>query len=217
MFNIDPLAFLFSLVGLAIGLTVHESSHALVANWLGDSTARDQGRISLNPLRHLDPMGTLMMIMSSVMGAGIGWAKPVPVSPWKLRFGGKTGGALVSVAGPVSNILLAAICYVAYQQSYAAGLFETNAWLADLIGVVLIVNVALCFFNLIPLPPLDGFGVLLGLLPNRLAFGLAKVGQYGPALLLLLVFFGGSLLGTYFAFGRRLALQGFSFLFGGLG
>jgi Zn-dependent protease len=217
LFNIDPLAFLFSLAGLAIGLTVHESSHALVANWLGDSTARDQGRISLNPLHHLDPMGTLMMVVSSIMGVGIGWAKPVPVSPWKLRFGGKTGGALVSVAGPVANMLLAALCYVAYQQSFAAGLLDTYAWLADLLGVVLIVNVALCFFNLIPLPPLDGFGVLLGLLPDRLAFGLAKVGQYGPALLLLLVFFGGSLLGKYFAFGRGVTLSAFSFVFGGLG
>ena len=217
MFDINPLAFLYSIVGLAIGLTVHESSHALVANWLGDSTARDQGRISLNPIRHLDPMGTLMMIMSSIMGAGIGWAKPVPVSPWKLRFGGKTGGALVSVAGPVSNLLLAALCYVVFQQAYAAGVLEANEWIADLLSVVLIVNVALCFFNLIPLPPLDGFGVLLGLLPNRLAYGVAKVGQYGPALLLLLVFFGGSLLSPYFAFGRRLTLDAFTLVFGGLG
>ena len=214
--NIDPFAIVFSVVGLAIGLTVHESSHALSAYWLGDSTARDQGRISLNPIRHLDPTGTLMMIMSSIMGAGIGWAKPVPVSPWKLRFG-RLGSAIVSIAGPVSNLLIAALCYVVYQQAILADTFVGTPWLADLIAITLIVNVALAFFNLIPLPPLDGFGVLMGVLPRPLAFGLAKVAQYGPALLLLLVFFGGGLLRPYFAFARSISLQAFAFLFGGLG
>ncbi len=198
----DPTRFVYFVVALLAALTVHESAHALVAYWLGDSTARRLGRISLNPLRHLDPMGTLMILMSSILGFGIGWGKPVPVNPFNLKTGPKTGMALVAAAGPASNLLLASVLALALQQDLAV-----PTWGLRLLLTVVFVNVFLAVFNLIPLPPLDGFSVLLGLLPNGPAALVAKVGQYGPALLLLLIFFGGTLLNSYLSFFSRPILR----------
>ncbi len=198
----DPTRFVYFVVALLAALTVHESAHALVAYWLGDSTARRLGRISLNPLRHLDPMGTLMIFVSSILGFGIGWGKPVPVNPFNLKTGPKTGMAIVAAAGPASNLLLASVVALALQQDLAA-----PTWGLRLLLTVVFVNVFLAVFNLIPLPPLDGFSVLLGLLPNGPATLVAKVGQYGPALLLLLIFFGGTLLNSYLSFFSRPILR----------
>ncbi len=216
MFGINPLFFVYSMAALLIALTIHESAHALVADRLGDPTGRKLGRISLNPLRHLDPTGTLMILMSSFLGVGIGWGKPVPVNPVNLRTGPKTGMALVSAAGPASNFLLAALLYVALQQGEATGVWADGGltWLRNLAIVTLEINIALAFFNLIPIPPLDGFAVMLGILPDRLAYGVARVREYGPALLLLLLFFGSSLLGAYLRFFRLETLQAFALAFG---
>jgi len=216
LFGFSPLDFLYTMVALLAALTVHESAHALVADRLGDPTGRKLGRISLNPIRHLDPTGTLMMLMSSFFGVGIGWGKPVPVNPANFRGDPKRGMALVSAAGPGSNFLFAALLYLVLQQAGAAHLWASSdlLWVRSLLAVTLVVNIALAFFNLIPLPPLDGFAVLLGILPNRLAYSVARVGQYGPALLLLLVFFGGSLLGRYLGFFRFETLRAFQLVFG---
>jgi Zn-dependent protease len=192
---IDPIRFAYFVVALLAALTVHEAAHALVANWLGDPTGRKLGRITLNPIAHLDPMGTMMIFMSSLLGVGIGWGKPVPVNPFNLRVGPKTGMALVAGAGPASNLLMAAVLALALQQDLGL-----PTWALRLLVVTISVNVVLAVFNMIPLPPLDGFRVLTGILPNGPAYLLGRVEQYGPALLLLLVFFGGSLLREYLSF-----------------
>ncbi|HUE75522.1 MAG TPA: site-2 protease family protein [Chloroflexota bacterium] len=179
--------FLLFFVALIIALTVHEAAHAFASYKLGDNTARSLGRLSLNPLVHLDPLGTVMIIFMSVIGFGIGWAKPVPVNPYKLRVGPRTGMAIVAAAGPASNILLAAIFSTIWRQGIAGDL-------EPLLLTVVVVNVTLAVFNMIPIPPLDGFKVLMGLVPSRIAYTMAPLEQYGPVLLLLLVFMGGGIL-----------------------
>src|SRR5687767_13405887 len=106
MFSIDPRSIIVILIGFVIAIAVHEFSHAAAARALGDTTAQRAGRLTLNPIAHLDPMGTLMIVLSSVAGIGFGWGKPVPYDPRAVRFG-RFGGALVSIAGPLSNFVVA--------------------------------------------------------------------------------------------------------------
>ncbi len=192
---INPTSFVYFLVAILAGLTIHEAAHAFVADRLGDPTAKRLGRVTLNPLAHLDPAGTMMMVFAAIFGIGIGWGKPCPVNPSNLRPDPKTGYALVAAAGPVSNLLLAAVGAAILQ----ADLGLPNAVLTGVFYVI-VVSVSLAVFNLIPIPPLDGFTVLLGLLPSRPAYSLSRLYQFGPGLLLLLVFFGGSLLSRYLTF-----------------
>ncbi|HET7768216.1 MAG TPA: site-2 protease family protein [Chloroflexota bacterium] len=187
MLSIDPRATIALLIGFVIAIAVHEFCHAAAARALGDTTAQRAGRLTLNPLAHLDPMGTLMLVMTSLAGVGFGWGKPVPVDGRALRLG-RLGMALVSAAGPLSNFVL------------ALGLFAVLPSLASATGVsrqdlfdLVMLNLGLCAFNLLPIAPLDGFGVLLGVLPRSLAVQLARLGQYGPVLLLILVFSGSIL------------------------
>lgn len=150
---------LISLLSLVLGITVHEFSHAWSAYMLGDSTARYQGRLTLNPIVHFDPIGGLMILVSSLTGFGFGWGKPVPVNPTYLRFGPRVGMAITAFAGPFSNIVLATL--------FGAPLRVTNA-LPPLVSAILFTvastNIALAVFNLLPLHPLDGFSVLRGAL-----------------------------------------------------
>lgn len=149
-----------SLVGLLLAITIHECAHAWSANQLGDPTARLAGRISLNPLRHLDPLGTIMMLFTVLTGFGIGWGKPVPVTPYRLRFGTRLGNGLVALAGPASNLLLAAVLGLILRL-VAAYLPD---WLFTIWLVIVYMNIVIAFFNLLPIPPLDGHSVLLALL-----------------------------------------------------
>ena len=170
------------LIGFVIAIAVHEFSHAAAARALGDTTAQRAGRLTLNPIAHLDPMGTLMIVLSSVAGIGFGWGKPVPYDPRAVRFG-RFGGALVSIAGPFSNFVIAiiALAIAAYVE------IPMLVGPQDLVGLAGL-NIGLCAFNLLPIPPLDGFGVAIGVLPRPVAGALARLGQYGPAILLILVF-----------------------------
>jgi Zn-dependent protease len=198
----SPITIFYFAAALLAGLTIHEASHAFIADRLGDPTARSLGRITLNPIAHLDPAGTLMMIFASIFGIGIGWGKPVPVNPSNLRPDPKTGYALVAAAGPVSNLLLAALLALVLQ--LGLGL---PAILENVLFYTIFVSVSLAIFNLIPLPPLDGFSVLLGILPNTAARPLSRLYQWGPGLLLLLVFLGGGLVSQYLAFFSRPILR----------
>lgn len=175
------------LVGFTIAITVHEFSHAATAYALGDSTARNAGRLTLNPVKHLDPLGSLLLLLIVFSGTpGIGWGKPVPVQPWNLR-GDRRGMAIVSAAGPVSNVVLAVITLSveAVLDLYTVPLPN---WLTALLSSIVSVNIGLAAFNFLPLPPLDGFSLAIGLLPERAAMALASAERYGPGLLLLLVF-----------------------------
>ncbi len=175
---------------IVVSFPVHEFSHALAATRLGDHTARLMGRLTLNPIAHLDPMGTMLLILSSLSGFGIGWAKPTPVNPSNLR-GGRHADAIVAGAGPVSNLVLAALMAIPYR--LLAGAQQTGVVVPDgvltVIYLFVLINVALAFFNLIPVPPLDGSHILFALLPPMTAFRWRPiVFQYGPPALLLLIF-----------------------------
>ncbi|MCS7002741.1 MAG: site-2 protease family protein [Dehalococcoidia bacterium] len=185
-----PDILLLALGSLLIGLTAHESAHALAALWLGDTTARDQGRISANPLRHLDPVGLVLLIV-----VGVGWGRPAPVRPERLRFGPMRGMALVALAGPVTNVLLAALfaapVRLGWLKWHSPFLYPTPfaiPWdtayvLADIVGYLVLYNVLLATFNLIPIAPLDGARLLGFFLPARAWPWLARYELIGPMVL----------------------------------
>ncbi len=175
----NPLIFLIGLMSVIIALTVHEFAHAMIATFYGDDTAKAQGRLSLNPLRHLDPMGFMMMLF-----AGFGWARPVPVNQFNLR-SPKWHMMLVAAAGPGINILMALVCVLLIRilDDYLAG---TNLLLSFLF-LLAMVNGLFAVFNFLPIPPLDGSRVLFGLLPDRFMEFKEKYTLYGPAILIGLI------------------------------
>lgn len=154
----NPLIFLVWVVAFLLALSIHEFSHALAATWLGDSTARRMGRLSLNPLAHIDPLGFF-----AVLFIGFGWGKPVPFNPYALRWP-KWGSTAVAAAGPASNLVLASIAAVLL--SLFSARLGCNNLLVIFLTVCMELNLALMVFNLIPLPPLDGSKALLAVLSH---------------------------------------------------
>lgn len=209
-----PLAYVTFLVGMALALylmttqnarygahililliafPIHELSHALVADRLGDPTPRQNGRITLNPFAQLNLIGSILMLV-----VGLGWAY-VPISPRYLRPNPRTGHMIVAAAGPISNLVLAVICAILWHTLQPAlatlGSFELQGYIYRVLFFFAFINVALFLFNLIPIAPLDGFTVLKGLLPYHLAFRLESFQRYGM-LIFLAVFFVAPLLGV---------------------
>jgi Zn-dependent protease len=191
------------LVPMILSLTLHEYAHALVANRLGDRTAEEQGRLTLNPVSHIDPVGTLFLPLMLLIAAGtiggvpfFGWAKPVPYNPNRFNRNVKmrTGAMLVAAAGPVSNFSFALVLTVGYGLAHRFGVEisdAVNTILKTMIGI----NIGLAIFNLIPLPPLDGAKVLLGFLPLPQAQAYeAFMARAGFFILIGLVAFGGRVL-----------------------
>ena len=187
-------------VGLAmvLGIAFHEFCHAWSASILGDQTAANMGRLTLNPLAHLDPMGTFLLVL-----AGFGWGKPTPVNPNNLR-NGRTGMAMVAAAGPVSNLVVAAVLAVPIRLSWVpthtpfTSFVNTNGWeMSDYIGLFLtagiLINCILAVFNFLPLAPLDGFRIWVGVLPVEMARPIARLEPYGMFILLALFFLGPAL------------------------
>ena len=192
----NPAAFFAYLGAIAIalvtGIAFHEFSHAWAANELGDDTAAKQGRLTLNPLAHLDPVGTILLFI-----VGIGWGKPTPVNPYRLSVGVKRGNMLVALAGPLSNFVFAFVASVPLIfgwvepvsfNSIAAA--SGSQVLGTFLLLIAFLNVILGVFNLIPIHPLDGFKVLLGVLPDELSRPLASLSRWGPALLIGLILIG---------------------------
>ena len=176
LFQSNPSAAIAFLLGLVIGITVHEAAHATSAYWLGDDTAYRDGRVTLNPASHLDVLGSLMLLM-----AGFGWGKPTPVMPSKLR-GGVFGPVAVALAGPVSNLFIVAVCAVLF-------LIPTfqSGYLALIVLMTAFTNALLFVFNLIPIPPLDGSKILYPFLPRALSGFVNFMNQYGPMILFGLI------------------------------
>ena len=177
---------------ILITFTVHELSHGFVAYLLGDDTAKKAGRLSLNPIRHIDPVGALMLIVMR-----FGWAKPVPINPNKFKKK-KLGIILTSLAGPFSNLILALLTIVPFWLIYMHYGLRTSSSSTGFTDIVItflfqfiLVNISLGIFNLIPIPPLDGSKVLFALLPDRIYFNyVLRYERYGMILLLLLSFSG---------------------------
>ena len=180
--------FLIIAPPILIALTFHEFAHAYVANRLGDPTAKEMGRLSLNPLVHLDLLGTAMLFI-----VHIGWAKPVPVNPYNFK-NPKQDMLWVSLAGPVSNLLLALIFGLACRMM---GIESLRTLDYGLIGIIqfmiafgMIINIVLAFFNFIPIPPLDGSKILIGLVPQQYEKTIAPYLRYGPTVLIALIAIG---------------------------
>ena len=176
MFERNPAAAVALLLGLVVGIVVHEAAHAWSAYLLGDDTAYRDGRVTLNPASHLDPLGSIMLLL-----AGFGWGRPTPVVPSKLR-GGVWGPVAVAFAGPASNLLVVAVC---------AALFLLPTFREGYLGITVVTiafaNALLFVFNLIPIPPLDGSKVIFPFLPRPLNGFVHFMNQYGPQILLGLV------------------------------
>lgn len=181
MDNATIIRYIFTAISLVIAITIHEFSHAFVADHFGDPTPRAHGRVSLNPLHHLDPLGTLMLVL-----IGFGWGKPVPIDPYNLS---KKEENLVSLAGPGSNLILATISALIFR------LLPLDPLVSVAIFYLVHVNVMLAVFNLIPIPPLDGSKLFLNLLPEQQVVEWERtLDRYGFIILIALLFLpvGGS-------------------------
>ena len=178
--NPTPPVFVGILVALVVGITFHEFSHAFIADRMGDHRPRALGRVSLNPLRHLDPVGAIFFLL-----AGFGWGRPVPVNAYALR-PGRIGLTVVALGGPIANFLVALVAAVLFRVLLQAGLLDAE-FPNEVMQLIVYFNVALGLFNLIPIPPLDGYNVVLPLLPPRQQFAVQRYAQYGYIALLLLV------------------------------
>jgi len=204
---------------MIFALTVHEFFHAWTASKLGDDTAVRQGRLTLNPLAHIDPIGTILLPMVGMLTGApfFGWAKPVPISPLQFtrRLRMKTGVLLTSAAGPLSNlvfgfllaVVIGVIALVVGEQELALQLQDTHdlvGALIRLLGWTTLINIGLFVFNLIPIPPLDGSGVLAGFLPDRYHYILEAMSQYSFILFILILWVGGSLISVPVLFILRL-------------
>ena len=210
----DPVSALVTVlafsIAIIIGITVHEFSHAISAYRLGDPTAKNLGRVTLDPRAHLDRVGTLLILF-----AGFGWGKPTPVDARYFKGNGQTGIALVSMAGPISNLLVAGLLALTVHAGvFDSGLIRTGFMgflpfslasgrfgigpLEYFVGSLITWNLLLAAFNLIPIAPLDGFKIVLGVLPQRQAMSWMRLERYGPAILMVVIIlefapFGGIL------------------------
>jgi len=177
---LNPFDFIFTTISLVIAITIHEFSHAWTADRLGDPTPQLQGRLTLNPLAHLDPLGTIMLFL-----VHFGWGKPVQFDPYNLR-NPRRDAAFISIAGPIANIILAVIAAVVVR---AIPLIDTtfSIWVGFLQTLV-VINVVLAIFNLIPIHPLDGFKIVGGFLSPQQAHDWYQLERYGMIFLLFLLF-----------------------------
>lgn len=200
---------------ILFSMTFHEVMHGLTAYWLGDDTAKDEGRLTLNPVRHIDPILTialpLILVVTSFLSGGatpiFGGAKPVPFNPNRVRFD-EWGAALVALAGPLTNLLLAFLLF---------GVYVLTGMPGGIAGQILItavtVNLGFFVFNMLPLPPLDGSRVLYAIAPEFVRRGMEAIEQYGLVFVFVIVMLASSSLGVFMYEAIQLLLRGFMIIF----
>lgn len=196
----------FVVIALLVAFTVHEFAHAYTAYKLGDDTAKEQGRLTLNPVHHLDPFGTTLILI-----AGFGWARPVPVNRRNFK-NPRLGGVLVSIAGPLSNFVIA---FIAMGVLHAAG-GNAGVFLFQLLEMMIWLNVLLFVFNLLPFPPLDGYRIVEDLAPPHVRVKLTQFEQYGVLLFLILVItpLGSYTISPFLRLTMKAVLDGFNTFYG---
>jgi len=178
----NPIILIGWILGLIIGITIHEFSHALAANKLGDPTARFQGRLSLNPLAHLDPLGTIFLFL-----VGFGWGKPVPYNPNFVQKG-KWGEFLIALSGPLSNIVLAFIFALPYRLYVACGMDVTTSIFIAITQTIVELNLILAIFNLLPIPPLDGSKIIYLFVSEETKVYLEKIGPFILIMIFIVIY-----------------------------
>lgn len=189
LFNLDPATIISRIIILVIAFTIHEFAHAWTATMFGDDTPRNNGRLTLNPISHLDPMGSLLLLV-----AGFGWAKPVPVNPYALSRRSSAALMWVSLAGPLSNLILAALAAIPFRVGLISvyNVFLPNKSILptqeQFLYEFIYINLILFFFNLLPVAPLDGEKILLYFLPPSAARTYESFRPYGPIILMIIVF-----------------------------
>jgi Zn-dependent protease len=177
----------FELIVILFSIIIHEISHGYVAVLLGDPTPRIQGRLTLNPLKHIDPLGSIIVpIITSIGGFTFGWAKPIIFNPHNLK-NKRWGELLIAIAGPGSNLLIAFVFGVIMRFGFQNGMLSLSFMV--LCSYVVLINISLAVFNLVPIPPLDGSKVLFGLLPARFHYIRREIEKYSFILVLFLVVF----------------------------
>jgi len=206
----DAILLLANFLAFFLALSVHEFMHALSAYYLGDMTAKNAGRLTLNPLAHIDLFGTVLLplfLILSRVGIVFGWAKPVPVNYYNLK-NQKWGPAIVSAAGPLANLIFGIFCLILLKILSDYTNLSGNNLLINFLFLLTIVNFVLMIFNIIPIPPLDGSKVLFAFLPESWLKFKVFLERYGIIILLILIFFGSDFLNYIFVFLLKL-IEGF--------
>lgn len=208
--NLDIGYIVTVLAVVLVSMTLHEAMHAFMSHWLGDRTAKDQGRLTLNPIKHIDPFLTILLPLGlALVGAPVfGGARPVPFDPSRVRHG-EWGVALVALAGPLTNLLLAFVAFAGY-----VWLGALAAPLASVLMIMVLVNLGFFVFNMLPLPPLDGSRVMYALAPEFVRRGMEVVERYGLMVVLVLVLVANQQLGMVMGVAIRAILAMFAALFG---
>jgi Zn-dependent protease len=195
------ISFVGYIIAIVLGISLHEFSHALVAYRLGDLTPVRDGRLTINPLAHFDVFGTLLILL-----VGFGYGKPVVVNPYNFRMDRRAGMALVAIAGPITNILIAVVFGLTMRvllNSYSTTPSYAIAVILNIFAIIVSLNIGLALFNMIPFPPLDGSKVLLALLPGEIAYSVERfyvqTQQYGLIVLMVLLYIGGRFIGPLLA------------------
>lgn len=209
------LGIIVTLVVILVSMVLHELAHGFVAYKLGDDTAKTDGRLTLNPLKHLDPILSIAMPLMLLMTGGpvFGGAKPVPVNSHKLKFGA-WGMALVAIAGPLTNIVLAFLGFLVGYFSGALTLAGLTTLWGQVVSSFVMVNLGFGIFNLIPIPPLDGSRVLYALSPDVVRRLLEKIEPFGMMIVLILVVAGSGILTGVMTWGINALLDGFYWVVG---